>query len=249
MTRIACDAWLLPTDRHGKVSGSFAAAVGLQPDSPIPDLTWNGQRVVRHPDDDFPQVWLADVGRAKESSGWYTGVIEPFVTQALGALGPTSSGCPRLLAVNVLGTGEGGKRSDKGAIHPALLPTLIDAATNHDVDLLLVCWGRRAYSAAQRTRRDLVDHDHGHQLWDLGTRTGDLGRAAKRIASHALDRNLVLFMGAGASAGAGLPAWQALLDRIAVSPRRWRLASYRKTPGIYVIYVSTTRTKGDSSTS
>jgi hypothetical protein len=217
MTRVACDAWLLPTDDKGRVSGSFAAAIGLQSHSRIPGLEFDGQRVVRHPNEAFPKVWLGDVGRVNEMSGWYTGVIEPFVTQALEALGPTSSGCPRVLAVNVLGTGEGGKRSDKGAIHPALLPTLIDAVTNHDVDLLLVCWGRRAYSAAQRARRDLMDHEQGRKLWELGTRAGDLSRAAALIANHALDRNLVLFMGAGVSAGAGLPAWQALLDRIAVS--------------------------------
>ena len=52
-------------------------------------------------------------------------------------------------------------------------------------------------------------------MWDLGPDGVGLLSEAKRIADEARRRNLVLFLGAGVSAGAGLPAWQALLDDIA----------------------------------
>ena len=50
--------------------------------------------------------------------------------------------------------------------------------------------------------------------------TGPLGDAAKRLASHARAANLVLFLGAGVSMGAGLQSWQALISELARKAER-----------------------------
>jgi hypothetical protein len=43
----------------------------------------------------------------------------------------------------------------------------------------------------------------------------NLVRSAKSLATNAIDSHLVLFLGAGVSAGAGLPNWRELLRTIA----------------------------------
>ena len=219
LTRLACDAWLIPTDRDFRISGSFAAALDVEADTCLPGLSWNGSRVLRYPGEETTaRRWLADVGTLGEEASRYATVIEPFVAEAAAEIRPQLDDRPPLLALNVLGTGEGGMEAEKGAIHKALFPALYDAAACHHADLVLVCWGRRAYSAAQRVRRghlqDTCAGDYS-SLWDLGPRGEALVRAARRLADDAHRRNLVLFLGAGVSAGAGLPAWQGLLDGIA----------------------------------
>lgn len=222
VTRLVCDAWLLPTDEVFRVSPSFASAVGVEPNACLPGLSWNGERVVRLPRVDsatnsLPHIWLGDVGRSNEEATWYAEIVEPFVEAALGAVAP-QPGVRPLLAMNVVGTGHGGMAADKGDIHEALLPALHSAAKNHDTDLALVCWRRRSYSAAQRVRRRLLIQHHGGDIgamWNLGPRRETLEPVAKRLAAAVRRRDAVLFLGAGVSAGAGLPAWQGLLDSLA----------------------------------
>ena len=218
LTRLACDAWLIPTDRNFRISGSFARALGVEAGACLSGLSWDGSRVLRLPGEEAtPQQWLGDVGTWGVDASWYAEVVEPFVAAASADLHPRIDGRPPLLGVNVLGTGEGGMEADKGAIHEAILPAMYAAAARHGADLVLVCWGRRAYSAAQRVRRRLLRADAGDHsfLWDLGPRSDELVVAARRLAEEARRRDLVLFMGAGVSAGAGLPAWQGLLDNVA----------------------------------
>jgi hypothetical protein len=220
LTRLACDASLIPTDDDFRISASFAPALGVGADARLRGLSWNGSRVLRHAGKEpAAKRWLANVGALGEKASRYAAVIEPFVAEASAEIRPQLDNRPPLLALNVLGTGEGGMEAEKGAIHRALFPALYDAAARHHADLVLVCWGRRAYSAAQRVRRghlqDTYGGDHSF-LWDLGPRSKDLVLAARRLAEDARRRNLVLFLGAGVSAGAGLPAWQGLLDGIAL---------------------------------
>lgn len=106
--------------------------------------------------------------------------------------------------------------ADKGAIHQALLPEMLRVARIHDVDLVLVCWGRRSYSAAQRVRRQLLAEKPSlRPNWKMGPKTEELAEHARRLGHEARRQNMVLFLGAGVSAGAGLPAWHELLNAIA----------------------------------
>lgn len=105
--------------------------------------------------------------------------MDPFVAGALAELHIPKGRRP-LLALPVVGTGEGGMADSKGDIHGALFESLYAAAAKHEVDLVLVCWGRKAYSAAQRIRRRYVDEDRARrteELWDLGARGKTLGAA------------------------------------------------------------------------
>ena len=50
--------------------------------------------------------------------------------------------------------------------------------------------------------------------WDFGDARSRLQQEAERLASTARNGQLVLFVGAGASAGAGVPTWQELLTTL-----------------------------------
>jgi hypothetical protein len=223
ITRLACDAWLLPTDGDFKISGSFARAIGVEPNTCL-SLTWGDARVVPLPrlkgpteTEHSPSIWLGNVGSSKANASWFAGIVAPFVETAMQSL-TTTLGARPLLAVNVLGTGQGGMAADKGDIYKALLPALHEATSRYNTDLVLVCWGRRSYSAAQRVRQQLLRERDGGKvsaMWSLGSRQHDLELLASRLAEEARRHDLVVFAGAGVSAGAGLLAWQGLLDAIA----------------------------------
>lgn len=68
--------------------------------------------------------------------------MDPFVAGALAELHIPKGRRP-LLALPVVGTGEGGMADSKGDIHGALFESLYAAAAKHEVDLVLVCWGGR----------------------------------------------------------------------------------------------------------
>lgn len=216
---LACDAWLLPTDAEFRISATFAKVAGVRTNRCLPGHDWAGSRVTElKTSRKGARIWLGNIGRNGADAGWYAGVIEPFVTAAKGALAPDLEGRRPLLALNVIGTGEGGMRADKGAIHRALIPEMLRVAKVHDVDLVLVCWGRRAYSAAQRVRRQLLGAKPSlRPSWEMGPKTAELVEHARRLGHEARRQNMVLFLGAGVSAGAGLPGWQQLLDGIAVN--------------------------------
>jgi len=63
------------------------------------------------------------------------------------------------------------------------------------------------FSAAQAHRRQLPALDRGAPRWEakLGAR---LCASATELAALATSDQLALFLGAGVSVGAGLPAWQ-----------------------------------------
>ncbi len=120
------------------------------------------------------------------------------------------------LAINALGSGHGGMADDKGTIHEALIAAAMKVVSQ-GIDVVIVTHGATPYSAAQRARRrwlranGVADAEH----WPCdGSRAADLDQAAADLVTHASSGDLVLFLGAGVSAGAGLPVWQSLLDTL-----------------------------------
>lgn len=78
-------------------------------------------------------------------------------------------------------------------------------------------YGDKPYAAAQRARHHVVNRDRLDETWVFEETTNPLLLdEAKRLATAAIQSQLVLFLGAGVSAGAGLPLWSALLADIAV---------------------------------
>ena len=216
--QLACDAWLLPTDKYFSVSEWFADAVNLPYPSKLEGRHWHGKHLQSFVDwiDGQPWIWLGNVGRTGKPAEWYAARAAEFVETLAKEFESRDAAHPqrRLLAVNVLGSGHGGHRAETGELQRELIPVLADAASQNGVDVVLVAWGRKAYSAAQRIRRNPIDDDRpiGAGWADL---TPELLEAASALAGRARLTELVLFLGAGVSVGAGLPLWQKLIDDLA----------------------------------
>ena len=231
LTKLSCDAWLLPTDGGFFVESWCAELVGLAREGILEAQPWaEGERFrpfTEEPPESNPWVWLGNVGRDERwSADWFASQAGEFVKQASHrieslkvARPPKSGGLLPLLAVNALGSGKGGKASEKGALFEALIPRLRSSAEQCCVDVVLVTKGRAAYSAAQRVRRKLVNSDDAKwaidETWRLGPNAPNLQPIAEDLAQAVQRDNLVLFFGAGVSIDAGIPPWQALLDEIA----------------------------------
>lgn len=231
LRRIAVDAWLLPSSEHLSItstwlegaSDAIRSRVGpnRRLDADVPD-EWaaDGIRVMRVEgwwDDDVPHTWLANVTEPGAPIGWYLEAVDQFVDRAARELAgrtPCHGRDRPLLALPVVGTGGGGAARQRGEMIERLLLRLQEHARGYDVDLVLVTNDDRSFAAAQWARRhQLTTPDAALRLWpDLSEELLD---HARQLASEAAAGKLVLFIGAGVSASAGLPLWPDLLTRLA----------------------------------
>ncbi len=224
LTKVACDALLIPTDSECKVEdhwlGFLESRGYTKPDS------WKLGDVFLSASDAAPHAWLGNVGQPTNNSGFkaFAPTLETFVDKAIAGLRAVSDGdriypWPKTrLAVNVVGSGRGGGREKKGELTRGLIKTLTRLADSRDVDIILVTRGQKPYAAAQRARRLALAGRTEDQTWRLGA---ELQRQAQILANAAIDEHLVLFIGAGVSAGAGLPLWGDLLMDIAKTESHW----------------------------
>jgi hypothetical protein len=231
LTRLRCDAWLLPTDSSLTVEPFWLrlAPSGIRRPTQGGQLrleataSWKkGETRVRKLSEwpaggPEPQTWLVNVGGAPGTPvEWYLEGVRQFVAAAardLAALeGPGSQRALPLVAMPLVGTGQGGAAAIKGEVVGQLLDELYRAASIHAVDLLLVTHDAPAFAAAQAVRRARsgpVGTDQYRSFWSQ--LDPQLLEHAARLAHHAATGSLVLFLGAGVSVGAGLPTWPALL--------------------------------------
>ncbi|HEY1068260.1 MAG TPA: SIR2 family protein [Pirellulales bacterium] len=212
--RIACDAWLMPCDRRARNPEFLPDHLRDFADWPEPpaDFHHSGRRVLPIPawPADEPRPWLVHVGgRPGAPRDWYVEGLR----QALAVIVPdVRSRAPRnrrekpLVALPLLGTG-GGAWSELGAAVRALLPVLSETAQREDVDFALVALGAMSFAAMQHERAQLPG------VW--ACLSSDLQADAERLVGPLSARRLSLFLGAGASVGAGLPLWSGLLDSLA----------------------------------
>ena len=218
LTKVACDALLVPTDNNFRVEAPWRALVRGHK---IPEK-WGSKRVIALPaSDKEPQVWLGNVGQLGDGSDFsvFAPTVESFVVQAADKL--RSAKHKRIydwpkprLALNVVGSGLGGGSAKKGNLIRGLIEKLTTLADEIDVDIILVTYGPKPYAAAQRARRRYVQKES--RTWRFHPKANpDLIREAHRLAEEAIERHLVLFIGAGVSAGAGVPAWKELLEVLA----------------------------------
>lgn len=210
LRRLACDAWALPTDAAGRFNeiwfdGLEALEALAHSASPL-----EGERaraIGTDPESDAT-VWLIDTGGFSDQPiSWYLDAVEEFIRGAAGEAARTSR-TKRLLGIPLVGTGDGGAAKRSGIVVKKLVQLLQSLAEELDVDVALVARNPAALAAAQQARRGL-----GSGVWsDLD---GPMRSRAARLAEHARRGNLVLFLGAGASRGAGLPLWSQLLEELA----------------------------------
>lgn len=222
LRRLSCDAILIPTDAGPWITHlwwDFLHEEGIAPPSRRggllsdfdPPPGWGSSvHTVRYgrTEEAGPEVWLTETATHHHLE-WLLMCLDQFVESASATRSPDRR--PRL-AVPMVGTAAGGFSDDKGAIHGALIPHLAGLARRLDVDVILATWGRKAYSAAQRARRRFLGDDWSS--WNLGPRRDYLLPLAERLAEAARNGQLVPFIGAGVSQGAGVPGWSDLLDHL-----------------------------------
>lgn len=93
-----------------------------------------------------------------------------------------------------------------------LVETLSRLAKRHVIDIILVTYGNTPYAAAQWARRNYLVRANTSDTWPL---RDDLITKAEELAQDAIEHQLVLFIGAGVSAGAGVDTWKGLLEGMA----------------------------------
>lgn len=224
LTKLYCDGWLMPTDRHLHVLPHWIEEIpNLKLNwLPVLDDSWDKgelrvQEIKHWP---FPEqrVWLVNTGAWQKEAQWYVdGVVEFFKT--VGPIfqqkGSGVAGRARpLLGLPLVGTGAGGAGDWTGTLLAALLPSLYDAAKEYDVDVALVLKPGPSFAAAMNARKNYLKDRAGIWKDELGE---NLEKVARDLAEHAKKGELVLFLGAGVSASAGLPNWKDLLELLAKS--------------------------------
>lgn len=210
LLKLACDDLLLPTDVDGNVTMAWTQFGEFQrPDG------WGDDGVrVSEPaasKDAGPRVRWVNTGSDIKLAdiAW----LRAGVRQALDAVGSgeTASTLPgrakRLVGMPVFGTGAGGFDKIRGAALDGLLDECRQAATTYDVDIALTCWHRADYVALQSRRVRSAD---SHPA--LSER---LSGHADRLGELLANRQVALFLGAGISIPAGLPAWPKLIEQLA----------------------------------
>jgi hypothetical protein len=232
LTALHCDAWVLPTDREGYVTAPWVPALeamgrgcadaygGRLDETARADLGRGGATILRRPSSTEPGVVACDtavadgdVAACAAAASTAIARLDELVRSA--ETRPTAViEQPRarpLVALPTVGVGAGGGRDVRGAVLAgqidAAWTALADAPDGPDV--VLVCFDRGHYAAAQRARRAAGLGDR------LPTLIGEeLDGRVRALAQHARDGRLVPFVGAGVSMGAGLPSWVGLLDEL-----------------------------------
>jgi hypothetical protein len=219
VTRIACDAWLLPGGPDPRPEPDWLEGVpgAHRITWPEADEAWRREerraRAVEGWSDDAPLPWVVNVGPGgTRPIAWYVEGAAEFLERAAAALRwrhPRYGRARPLVALPVVGTGRGGARHAAGEVVRELLPMLARAARTYALDVALVAREEAAFAAAQAERRRATALDPWRELDDR------LRSEADRLGDHAATGRLVLFIGGGVARGAGLPLWGEMLDRLA----------------------------------
>jgi hypothetical protein len=233
LTRIACDAWLLPTDFRLSITKAWQDS--LRPDDlGQPSSAGSTSRLLRSraadgsPDDyvcryvhspkDGPAIFFGKIG-GKGEAGIRRAIGEFFEMARPAALQRAASeGRRPLLALNAIATGRGGMKNRRAAALRALIERVDELLGEEfsDIDVVLVCWGPVAESAAQNIRRELMMEDlKSDPRWQFERQYHRrIHREAAKLANFLRSGDVSVFMGAGVSAGAGLKDWNSLLEEI-----------------------------------
>eukprot|EP00962_Isochrysis_galbana_P038516 scaffold13680_cov128-Isochrysis_galbana.AAC.3 len=182
-------------------------------------------RCARQTAEGAPAIWLGWVLWQCEGDppvDWFVAAAEQFLMRAYDAALASADPpiCGRqlpLLALPVIGTGQGGGSGAKGEVLVALMSLLATFVATRPVDVALVTRDRRMLSAAQAARsKRYGEGAYRGGAWDVLFGAEPRLRAqASHLASLSSTDQLVLFMGSGINAATNLPRWRGLLSELA----------------------------------
>lgn len=213
LTRIACDAWLLPTDQRLSVKQHWRDALPtLAEQLQRTDLTAlrAGDRLATplapiDDEPDAPQIMATAVPlHGFDDPAELLPALRAFVSEAAAVTASRRRTRPLpLFALPFFGTAGGGGANRRGAIFDALYVEATNLAAEFGVDLAFVFTSEPSFALAQRRRQLSGALD--------GALPEHLVEHAHRLASIARDGRLVPFLGAGVSVSAGAPTWGELI--------------------------------------
>lgn len=216
LTQIHADDLLVPCDTDTNVTVGWASLLGptqpgagdwIRPVGVTAPAGFDGvdRQPLRLADlPDGRRVWLVNSGGRPADVEWLVAGIRNAVgaVAEVGDRGrqPRLGRERQLIAMPVFGVGSGGFDGQRGAVLDRLLAEVertVAAPGAPDVALILLA--RADYAAVQARRRERLK----------------VSDSAARLAGLVRRSGLVLFIGAGASAGAGFPTWSELLAELA----------------------------------
>ncbi len=227
LTRLSADAFIIPCDSQVNVGGTWRAFV--EPGfTPQPAWMWfkpEGVQLSDHmailPDcspattnlDDAigVRVLLDTVGAESSVAKLVERLLRAVETAAAHAPEPHAGRELPLIALPLIGVGQGSFQGRRAVVVRALVAALNDFVSGHRVDVALT-FTRRADFAAAQWQRHLVQQDGG-TLWP--NLDEQQRRMADELGSKAARQQLSVFIGAGVSKPLGFPDWKGLLCELA----------------------------------
>lgn len=220
LTRVACDAWLLPTDRDRNLNSVWTQAIPALED--VVSRTYSYEFASGHRLAMQLAEWSDSAPLPVMTAVPFAGLtkavnIRPAVksfiqeaTRALKTRPPRFKRPCHLLAVPLLGTGHGGGHHVSGEVIRHLLEEAREVAAQEEVDVVLVLRSAEGFALAQELRRQ--------KSWNWwASLDHHLKDEAERLANEAKLGQLVPFMGSGVSISGGGPTWKQLIEHLAAS--------------------------------
>lgn len=194
------DAALVPTNDAFELEPQWRPVLETDDTSALRPPRWPGEGHGRAADG--RPLWFVSV---EDGGGLPTGqLVERAIACVRAAaeedLPPLTNRLLPVLAVPVLGLEGGGHDEDRGDVVKALLEAMYDVVPDLELDVVVVTPESSVYAAAQHVRGRL----------ETGTLEGH-SEHAERLGRLAREGDLALFLGAGVSIPAGLPAWAEML--------------------------------------
>lgn len=160
------------------------------------------------------QEYIAQVGRYLRAAAQHAHAPcrQPFRSAF------RKSTCP-LMATPLIGTGWGGNQRNTGEMALQLLPTLYALANELHIDVALVTNDKEVYALMQWARSKMLTT--GAEMPYYATISGRRylseyhNKRMDELAHHAIQGQLSLFIGAGASMGSRVPDWFGLVESLA----------------------------------
>lgn len=201
---LTCDAVVIPTDTGFGVRHGWATVTGVQ--HPAKPTGWEDHRFGAMREPSTTRAWFLDVtddnliAPPEHIADRLKPLLEAITDSLRNPSGsPVRQRAQHLIALPLLGTGGGGVPS--AAMVSTLLTALEKSARDLCVDIAIVVPGRSRFNALQWHRRK-----------SLSPSPDDLGHS---LGLRARQGELALMIGAGVSAGAGLPNWKGLIRHVA----------------------------------